>query len=754
MKAKNLPYLVIILIIITSCNHEDRSTVISMEPPWSFQTGDIITLSEGNSGDSSWVLISPNSPWERQGFKGYDGFAWYRKDVVIPSTIKEGGYFHDTLQISLGRIDDCDQVFLNGKLIGENGTTIYEMKEPDTVFAGIFGFWNTPRRYKLSVDDPRINWDQENTIAIRVYDSGGLGGLFSGPFEISMLDIDDYIRFDFGSSGFDYGEGNSFEKTFVIENLSTIEEFMGVLSIQVKSTNPERLILQQDTLILLEESSENQFSFEIEGIPDTPASTVISFTEGASGARVSAMLELPYILTPPVSDLPRVNGAHVFGVRPGSSFFYKIPATGKAPLIYRAMDLPEGLSLDSKSGIISGKIVTRGSFSCSLIAENMMGTDTLPFRIEVGDLISLTPPLGWNSWNCWGLSVSDEKVRSSALAMKQSGLIDHGWSYINIDDGWEDTHLDGKIVTNEKFPDMTALCDYVHSLGLKIGIYSSPGPMTCGGYEGSYGYEQADADSYASWGIDYLKYDWCSYFRIAPNPDQEELEFPYLVMEDALLATNRDIHYSLCQYGMGDVWEWGSEVGGNSWRTTGDITDTWESMSGIGFSQGVCSPFASPGHWNDPDMLVLGWVGWGPHLHYTRLTPNEQYTHITLWSMLASPLLLGNDLSQLDPFTMNLLTNDEVLAVNQDPLGRQATPLKQTDTYQIWGKEMDDGNHVIGIFNLTEKPVNVGVDLKSLGFDARYKMRDIWRQRDLGQVSRYFQMRVEPHGARLINLYK
>jgi alpha-galactosidase len=429
-----------------------------------------------------------------------------------------------------------------------------------------------------------------------------------------------------------------------------------------------------------------------------------------------------------------------------------VAATGEPPLRYHAFDLPGSLSIDSATGIITGRMEKKGTYIVRLCVENHWGHAEREFRIEVGDLISLTPPLGWNSWNCWGLSVSDEKVRQSADQMRSSGLIDHGWTYINIDDGWEDTHADSVIRPNIKFPDMKGMCDYIHSLGLKVGIYSSPGPKTCGGYEGSYRYEFKDAKSYAEWGIDYLKYDWCSYFQIAPEPTPEQLRHPYKLMKRAIRTYGRDIHYSLCQYGMGDVWTWGAEVDGNSWRTTGDIVDTWESMSGIGFSQGKCSPYAGPGRWNDPDMLVVGWVGWGPNLHMTRLTPNEQYTHITLWSMLASPLLIGCDLSQLDPFTLNLLTNDEVLAVNQDPLGKQAVQMQANSDWQIWKKEMEDSTVVVGVFNLTEKPLYVHIAMENLGLEGTWNLRDLWIQRCLGKIENHFEVKVQPHGARMLRL--
>ena len=232
------------------------------------------------------------------------------------------------------------------------------------------------------------------------------------------------------------------------------------------------------------------------------------------------------------------------------------------------------------------------------------------------------------------------------------------------------------------------------------------------------------------------------------------MKYPYQVMRKAIRKVNRDIHFSLCQYGMGKVWEWGAEVDGNSWRTTGDIEDSWESLTSIGYSQRNCSPFTAPGRWNDPDMLVVGWVGWGPALHYTRLTPGEQYTHITLWSLLSSPLLIGCDLSQLDAFTLNLLTNDEVIAVNQDPLGKGAILVKSNENYGIWIKDLEDGSKAIGLFNLTEEPLNIPVDLKDLKLKGRWNMRDLWRQTDLGAVETHFEMNVLPHGAMLIKIAK
>ena len=416
--------------------------------------------------------------------------------------------------------------------------------------------------------------------------------------------------------------------------------------------------------------------------------------------RAAAGAVAPYVLTPAAPATPRINGASVFGVRPGSPFLYTIPATGERPMTFSAKNLPRGLKLDAKTGHITGTLKNKGEYTVTLRAKNSLGTAEKKFRIVCGDQIALTPPMGWNSWNCFAGAVSEAQVKSAADAMVKSGLINHGWTYINVDDYWQN-HRDsqdptlrgpfrdtnGFIVPNSRFPDMKGLADYIHGLGLKAGLYSSPGPWTCGGCAASWQHEEQDAQTYAKWGFDYLKYDWCSYGDIALKemtnvmktqlwgktaPDDASAIYPYKLMGNFLRQQNRDIVFSLCQYGMADVWKWGGSVNGNCWRTTGDIVDTWRSMSGIGFKQDQAEPFAKPGNWNDPDMLVVGQVGWG-NLHPSRLTPDEQYTHISLWCLLSAPLLIGCDMTKLDDFTLNLLSNDEVLAIDQDALGKSAT---------------------------------------------------------------------------------
>ena len=481
------------------------------------------------------------------------------------------------------------------------------------------------------------------------------------------------------------------------------------------------------------------------------------------------------ILTPPAPATPRINGAKVFGARPGSPFLFAIPATGERPMQFSADNLPRGLKLDARTGRITGKLKKPGEIDVTLRAKNSLGAAEEKFRIVCGNTIALTPPMGWNSWNCFAGAVSADKVKHAADALVKSGLAQHGWTYINIDDYWQNHRnskdpalrgpfrdASGNIVPNSRFPDMKSLAAYIHGLGLKAGLYSSPGPWTCGGCAGSWQHEEPDAKTYAAWGFDYLKYDWCSYVqtdtnRTWPTAEQRKkyerdmLKQPYRVMHDALVKQPRDIVFSLCQYGMGNVWEWGAEVGGNCWRTTDDITDTWQSMSNIGFKQDPAVPFAGPGHWNDPDMLIVGQVGWG-RLHPTRLTPDEQYTHISLWCLLSAPLLIGCDLEKLDDFTLGLLENDEVLAVDQDSLGQEAGCVSSNGTLRVFAKDLDDGAKAVGLFNLGDQPATVVANWSDLKLSGEQSVRDLWRQKDLGRFDQKFTATVAPHGVVLVKV--
>ncbi len=535
------------------------------------------------------------------------------------------------------------------------------------------------------------------------------------------------------------------------------------------------------------------------------AAVIISLLAAANAASAAdATNATNYILTPPDSPKPAIHSAKVFGVRPGAPFLYTIAATGDRPMTFSADKLPAGLKLDVNTGQITGSLTKAGGYAVTLHARNRRGTAEQKMAITCGPLISLTPALGWNSWNCFGSSVTAEKVRAAADALVASGLVNHGWTYVNIDDFWEvnprggvndptlagpERDAAGRILPNPRFTDMKGLVDHIHSLGLKAGIYSSPGPLTCGGCIASYQHEQLDAQQYADWGFDYLKYDWCSYADIAngiatariaatntappdtnaPPPGRfggrgrrgpvlirAENQEPYRVMRAALDQVPRDIVFSLCQYGNDRVWEWGADVGGNSWRTSGDIRDSWSSLSANGFRLGGHEQYVNPGHYDDPDMMVLGVldVGSGRNLHPARLTPDEQYTHMSLWCLLASPLLLGCDLTKLDDFTLSLLRNDEVLAVDQDPLCRQASRVFQDTTNQIevWSKALEDGSHAVGLFNRSDAPATVTARWADLGVTGKLVVRDLWRQKDLGKFSTDFQAMVPRHGVVLVKI--
>ncbi len=748
---KNLNFFTLAAIIfLISCAGNKKNIIsIDLDHGWKFKTGDDLSWAKPEADDSKWDSISTGKLWEEQGHDNYDGYAWYRIKVLIPSSLKESSYLKDSLQFILGKIDDCDQFFLNGTLIGENNT-LTSNPIADSIFSKLSGFYATDRNYILAVNSPKILWDKENVLAVRVSDHGGGGGMYSSHLRIQMMDIRDKILIDKSSSSFKF-EGDKTNKTYVIKNGSGIG-LKGKLTITANIDETKEVLYTFEENLDLKPGESKEYPVSFKAVTNATSVNFV-FKHSDSKIVVESTDQAPYILTPKSGDEPKINGARVVGVRPGKPFLFNIPATGLRPMTFEAKNLPQGLVVDANTGIITGKVSQKGDYKIALTAKNSKGEVTRELIIKVGDQIMLTPPMGWNSWNCWGLSVDQKKVIQSAHVFKEKGLMEHGWAFINIDDGWEAKRdAKGEILANEKFPNMKALGDSLHKLGLKFGIYSSPGPLTCGGYTASYQHEAQDAKTYAKWGIDYLKYDWCSYGQIAKDNSLAELKKPYVVMQKALSEVDRDIVYSLCQYGMGNVWEWGSEVNGNLWRTTGDIVDTWESLSQIGFNQVKNAPNAGPGHWNDPDMLIVGWVGWGPSLHPTRLTINEQYTHISLWSLLSAPLLIGCDLNRLDDFTLNLLTNDEVIDINQDPLGKQATPKITKGNTQIWVKELEDGGKAVGIFNLGDKSEKVTVTLSEIGITEKQNVRDVWRQKDMGTFDTSFETSVGSHGVMLLKL--
>ncbi|MDW5267295.1 MULTISPECIES: glycoside hydrolase family 27 protein [Acidobacteriaceae] len=370
--------------------------------------------------------------------------------------------------------------------------------------------------------------------------------------------------------------------------------------------------------------------------------------------------------------------------------------------------------------------------------------------------LAATPPMGWNSWNHFANHVTDADVRSAADELVSTGMRDAGYVYVNVDDTWQgERDAQGVLHTNDRFPDMKALGDYIHSKGLKFGIYSGPGDKTCGGYAGSLGHEAQDAKMYAAWGVDFLKYDLCSF---QDNMHKVEAEHPndpdaanqlmiaaYRKMGAALKATGRPILYSLCQYGVDQPWKWGPGLGANMWRTTDDIDDSYGRMIAIGFSQAGLSKYAGPGHWNDPDMLEIG---------NGKMTFDEYKTHMSLWVILAAPLLAGNDLSKMTDADKSLLMNKEAIAIDQDSLGKQGDRLYESGDFDVWTKPLSGGRVAVGLFNRSWSVRDVSVNLAEIGFRSGGNVRDVWEKKDLGHQSGNVARRLPKHGAALLIVSK
>ena len=373
---------------------------------------------------------------------------------------------------------------------------------------------------------------------------------------------------------------------------------------------------------------------------------------------------------------------------------------------------------------------------------------TPPARRPVPELIdmphnglALTPPMGWNSWNHFADRVDDTIIREAADALVKSGLAAAGYTYINIDDCWEGGRdAEGRLVPNEKFPDMKGLVDYVHARGLKLGIYSSPGPVTCGGYVGSYGFEELDAKTFAEWGIDFLKYDWCSGARVyAPT----EIRAAFQKMGAALQQSGRPIMYSV-NAGANKGWEWAAKTGANLWRTTDDIQDNWKTVSAIGFSQSELAPYSGPGHWNDPDMLEVGNGG---------MTTTEYRTHFSLWCLLSAPLIAGNDLRIMSADTLEILSNREAIAIDQDVLGKSAQRIFARGEIEVWLKPLSNGDKAVGVFNRGETEQTAALTWAEMGFaQPPQTMRDLWRHADLTPGKEGFSAAIPSHVVVLLRL--
>jgi alpha-galactosidase len=373
---------------------------------------------------------------------------------------------------------------------------------------------------------------------------------------------------------------------------------------------------------------------------------------------------------------------------------------------------------------------------------------------SVSSGLALTPPMGWNSWNKFGCDVSESMVKGMADAMVKSGMKDAGYQYVVIDDCWQVSRdTNGNIVADpQRFPaGIKALADYVHSLGLKFGIYSDAGSKTCAGRPGGLGHEYQDAIQYAGWGVDYLKYDWC-------NTTTQDAKASYANIRAALDTAGRPIVLSICEWGKAKPWLWGAEVGGNLWRTTGDIQDRWAGKKE--WSPGDCCSYgmldivdqeadlysyAGPGHWNDPDMLHVGNGG---------MTDTEYRSHFSLWAMLAAPLIAGNDLRSMRPEIHDILTNKEVIAVNQDPLGRQARRVRKDGDLEVWSKQLQDGSRAVIFLNRGVTEQNMAAAWSDIGYPDHLaaSVRDLWQHKELGKGTVKFMTTVASHGVVMVTV--
>ena len=483
--------------------------------------------------------------------------------------------------------------------------------------------------------------------------------------------------------------------------------------------------------------------------------------------------EEPYLLTPKPPAAPRINGPTVYGARPGHPFLYRIPAQGERPMTFSVSGLPAGLQLDAQTGIIQGTTPTRGAHVVTLRATNRHGQDRRTFKIVSGDTLSLTPQMGWNHWYAHYNRITDAMMREAADILIASGMADVGYEFVNIDDCWMNAEADAKrqpdplrlgpfrdehgtLLPNKHFPDMKGLADYIHAKGLKAGLYTSPGPKTCAGFAGSYQHEAQDAKLFADWGYDFLKYDWCSYRTVVTTPTSlAEMKRPYQLMGDLLRHQSRDMVFNLCQYGMGDVWKWGAEVGGHSWRTSGDLGFELDRIFEVALKNCEHRDWQKPGAWNDPDYIQIGHIGnarGGGLPAPCALTPTEQYSFMSLWALMASPLFYSGDMTKLDEFTLNVLCNPEVIAVNQDPLGQCARVVMLSDDTFLMVKDLEDGTKAVGLCNRGETKASVTARWSDLGVAGRQAVRDVWRHQPLGEFAAEFKADVPRRGVVLIKV--
>ena len=443
-----------VMLLISCSGKTSSSGTLSLEKGWRFREGDDLNWAKPDIDDSQWDTISISNYWENLGHKDYNGVAWYRFKVFIPSSLRDNAYLKDSIQIRMGKIDDSDQLYLNGSFIGQNNK-IYNSPPADSIFYKESDYVYAERRYILSASNPSILWDKENVIAVRVNDLRYGGGMYSGKPSISMIDIADKLIIDKSTYPYRF-KSDKVSKRFALKNTSEVE-LKGTFIIEMASGNNQGTFFRNEnkvtippgeTLILPEITLDEK---------DEATGVKLIFKHRDSKQVITSSDEVPYIMTPKPGDAPTINGAKVLGVRPGAPFLFAIPATGVRPMTYGAEDLPDGLSLDTQTGIIKGMIGSKGNYKVTLVVKNAKGEIRRELKIVAGDKLALTPPLGWNSYNCWCGVTDDTIVINTAHAFVEKGLINHGWTYINIDDGWQaGRDIRGEIMPNSRFRDMKA----------------------------------------------------------------------------------------------------------------------------------------------------------------------------------------------------------------------------------------------------------------------------------------------------------
>lgn len=537
--------------------------------------------------------------------------------------------------------------------------------------------------------------------------------------------------------------------------LGSIQVDTGFLTGDIAEVQIYATALSDSDRQALEKALKTKYGITTSPTPASPPAAI------PASARLTPMI-LPY------DPQPAIHGPKIVGASPLHPFLFLIPATGAdrrsqpAPhaLTYTCANLPPGLTLDAKTGVISGAVRAAGMYTLHLSVSNDVGTASRDLTLVCGDHpLALTPPMGWDAFNVYANQMDDEKARAAADWLVSSGLAEHGWSYVHVSDTWQAIRdkKTGNILPNRRrYPNMKALGDYIHDNGLKFGLSTSVTEHTCAGYPGSGGFLGRDADSYASWGVDYLEASWCPMATLDENPAPKDEKAAFKEMRDALNKTNRDIVMGLNTFGNANPWDLAAFAGANTWVTTQVLFDDWKVVQKAVWGRGSAPYDIAPGHWNDPGLLMVGRLGY-PAVHKTRLREPEQMAQISQAALMSAPLWLSCDPTALDPnafhpSTTAMLTNDEVIDVDQDTLGKGANQVQATETAQVWAKPLADGTQAVGLFNFGDDPAKVTARLSQLGLSGAQPVRDLWLHQDLGRFIGAFSTEVPAHGVALVKI--